>query len=71
MALWNWLFGRTDDEVSPPRRRARKGGNEPIRLPREPLVFECRDCGKVFEVRRLHPSCPECDSEEVELMSGD
>ncbi len=38
-------------------------------LPIEPFVFECRDCGKVFEARRIRPSCPECDSRDVALLS--
>jgi len=68
MALWNWFFGRPK-AGAPVRRDGASAGKEPIRLPSEPLVFECRDCGKVFEIRRLHPSCPECDSDDVELMS--
>jgi Zn finger protein HypA/HybF involved in hydrogenase expression len=40
-----------------------------IPLPAEPFVFECRDCGKVFEVRRRRATCPECDSENVEIVS--
>jgi len=39
------------------------------RLPEDPYVFECRTCGKVFEARRRHPLCRECDSADVELMS--
>jgi Zn finger protein HypA/HybF involved in hydrogenase expression len=38
-------------------------------LPTEPNVFECQSCGKVFEARRLRPACPECDSNDVSLMS--
>jgi len=41
-----------------------------VPLPAEPYVFECRVCGKVFEARRRRPLCPECDSEDVALMSG-
>jgi rubrerythrin len=40
-----------------------------VELPVEPFVFECRECGKVFEARRTRPRCPECDSREVSLMS--
>lgn len=44
-------------------------GQKLVRLPEEPYVFECRDCGKVFEARRLRPTCVECDSTDVQLMS--
>jgi len=40
----------------------------PIRLPTEPFVFECRQCGKIFEARKQHPACTECDSEDVEEL---
>jgi len=40
-----------------------------VELPIEPFVFECRECGKVFEARRTRPRCPECDSDEVSLLS--
>ena len=42
---------------------------QPVELPVEPFVFECRECGKVFEARRIRPRCPECDSREVSLLS--
>lgn len=41
-----------------------------VELPREPFVFECQSCGKVFEARRKRPQCPECDSRDVSLLSG-
>jgi hypothetical protein len=57
---WNRLRGVVDeeelDESGPPG---------PTPLPTEPFVFECRQCGKVFEARRKHPLCPECDSDDV------
>jgi rubrerythrin len=42
-----------------------------VELPIEPFVFECHDCGKVFEARRIRPRCPECDSRDVALLSGE
>lgn len=33
-----------------------------------PLLFECRLCGKVFDAERTHPTCPECDSRDVEQV---
>jgi Zn finger protein HypA/HybF involved in hydrogenase expression len=72
MSLWTWLFRRpikrrgtthpADDESA--------RGKQPIPLPTEPSVFECRECHKVFEARRRRPTCPECDSADVELMSA-
>lgn len=40
-----------------------------VSLPQEPNVFECRLCHKVFESRRRNPPCPECDSNDAELVS--
>jgi rubrerythrin len=68
MSLWSWWKPwrgepdpvEEDDAEEPPG---------PIRLPSEPFVFECRQCGKVFEARRKHPVCPECDSDDVEELS--
>ena len=40
-----------------------------IPLPKEPNVFECRLCHKVFDSRRRNPTCPECDNDDVELVS--
>ena len=71
MSIWKWLLRR------PAEPESRKGtaptgaaAKRPTRLPTEPSVFECRTCHKVFEARRLRPSCPECDSPDVELMSA-
>ena len=67
MSLWNWwkrLRGEADEageDDAPPE--------GPIRLPTDPFVFECRQCGKIFEARRKHPACPECDSEDVEEVA--
>jgi Zn finger protein HypA/HybF involved in hydrogenase expression len=67
MSLWNWWSKRTDEKRDAGPEPAEESG--PIPLPAEPYVFECRTCGKVFERRRLHPLCPECDSPEVELLA--
>jgi Zn finger protein HypA/HybF involved in hydrogenase expression len=70
MSLWKRLFGRSE---APPE-QPDGGDEEPpengaITLPTEPYVFECRQCGKVFEKRRRRPTCPECDSTDVDLVS--
>ena len=71
MSIWKWLFRRPAKPQRPTAApSAPKGSKDPIRLPTEPSVFECRVCHKVFEARRLRPSCPECDSPDVELMSA-
>ncbi len=70
MSLWKRLFStRRRPAESPPAPPPPRGGKAPIPLPTDPNVFECRDCGKVFEARRLRPLCPECDSGDVDLMS--
>jgi rubrerythrin len=33
-----------------------------------PKLFECKLCGKVFDAEEEHPSCPECDSNDVERV---
>jgi len=72
MSIWKWLVRRPAKSPRPvaaaPPEPA--GSKQPIRLPTEPSVFECRVCHKVFEARRLRPTCPECDSPDVELMSA-
>jgi hypothetical protein len=72
MSIWKWLRRRPAstplrDVEAPAQPTDRK---QPIQLPTEPSVFECRVCHKVFEARRLRPTCPECDSTDVELMSA-
>jgi Zn finger protein HypA/HybF involved in hydrogenase expression len=67
MSIWSWLRRRpaTPEPAAQPA-----DPKAPIRLPTEPSVFECRMCHKVFEARRLRPTCPECDSADVEMMSA-
>ena len=72
MSIWTWLLRRP---AKPEASRTadspkRVGKKQPIALPTEPSVFECRECHKVFEARRRRPTCPECDSSDVELMSA-
>ncbi len=74
MSLWSWLLWRRRVETNVQRpaasaERWRAAPQGAIPLPTEPYVFECRLCGKVFEVRRRRPLCPECDSDDVELLS--
>ena len=33
-----------------------------------PRLFECKLCGKVFDAEQAHPTCSECDSNEVEQV---
>jgi hypothetical protein len=72
MSIWKWLLRRPAKPQRPiaPAPTEPEGTKQPIRLPTEPSVFECRMCHKVFEARRLRPTCPECDSPDVELMSA-
>ncbi len=69
MKFWQRLFGRSEDESVDDVSKDAPDKDGTIRLPREPFVFECRDCGKVFELRRRRATCPECDSENVEIVS--
>jgi rubrerythrin len=71
MSIWSWLLRRPAKAAASSADAPRQGrANQPIPLPTEPLVFECRECHKVFEARRRRPTCPECDSSDVELMSA-
>ena len=69
MSLWKWLFQRRRPPESEPDEEEETRPNGAIPLPTEPYVFECHQCGKVFEVRRRRATCPECDSTDVELVS--
>lgn len=72
MEFWRRLFGsarnaEASEEDDVDKDDPKDDGT--IRLPQEPFVFECKDCGKIFEVRRRKATCPECDSENVEIVS--
>ena len=71
MSIWSWLRRRpaTPQQVAEAASTPTRN-KQAIPLPTEPSVFECRDCHKVFEARRRRPTCPECDSADVELMSA-
>ncbi len=74
MGLWSKLFrfGHSNNDDTSPTEPVDTAPPQPgiaIELPIEPYVFECQACGKVFEMRRRHPHCPECDSEHVSLVS--
>ena len=71
MSIWDWFFRRRDPASEEGRRKAKpnSAARDPIPLPTEPFVFECRECGKVFEARRRREVvCPECDASNVELL---
>jgi len=72
MSIWTWLLRRpTTPSAAPADDAGRpRGAKRPTPLPTEASVFECRECRKVFEARRRRPTCPECDSTDVELMSA-
>jgi len=69
MRLWNWLFHRSEGPKRTVEDEPVSANDRTVKLPTEPYVFECRQCGKVFEMRRRKAACPECDSTDVELMS--
>ncbi|MBI1816011.1 MAG: hydrogenase maturation nickel metallochaperone HypA [Deltaproteobacteria bacterium] len=72
MSLWARLFQRKAAvKPSPaPAPPPPSVSEQVVELPTEPFVFECQMCGKVFEARRKKPLCPECDSADVQLVSG-
>ena len=73
MGLWSKLFrwgSRQQNDGTPPSESVL--GNlapDTVELPLEPFVFECQSCGKVFEARRKHPACPECESRDVVMLA--
>ncbi len=78
MGLWSkllrWRGGPSADGQAPGPETAgdeetSAEAGQTIDLPVEPFVFECQSCGKVFEARRKHPRCPECDSRDVSLLA--
>jgi Zn finger protein HypA/HybF involved in hydrogenase expression len=75
MGLWSKLIRwrqngdvLAESDVAAPR--SPDAETNTVELPIEPFVFECHECGKVFEARRIRPGCPECDSRDVALLSG-
>jgi len=50
-----------DDDRAP----ASSGGRRPAAPPK---LFECKLCGKVFDAEDTRPTCPECDSSDVEQV---
>jgi Zn finger protein HypA/HybF involved in hydrogenase expression len=70
MSIWKRLFRRSDPvQEETPAKRKKALPHDPIPLPTDPYVFECRACGKVFEARRRRGvACPECDAGDVELL---
>ena len=75
MGLWSRLMRwKQAADASVEQATSPRVPDEPARtveLPIEPFVFECRECGKVFEARRIRPQCPECDSPDVSLLSDE
>jgi hypothetical protein len=71
MSIWKRIFRRVGAAQEEASRKPRQSDSprDPIPLPTEPYVFECRECGKVFEARRRREvACPECDASDVELL---
>ena len=70
MSIWDRFFRRGKPQEEARREAEPKASpSDPIPLPTEPYVFECRECGKVFEARRRRGVvCPECDASDVELL---
>ncbi len=78
MGLWSkflrWRRPSVADEQNHEHAQDETGTTDEtntVELPREPFVFECQSCGKVFEARRKRPQCPECDSRDVSNVSGE
>ncbi len=73
MGLWSKLFRwglrQQSDGTQASDPILGKIAPQAVDLPLQPFVFECQSCGKVFEARRKHPSCPECDSRDVSMMA--
>ena len=69
MSIWQWLFGKSAEPEVVPEEDEEQLDDRTVPLPTEPYVFECQDCGKVFEKRRRRAICPECDSPNVEILS--
>jgi hypothetical protein len=75
MGLWSRVFqwwkgdATEGDQPVPDEPPAADVPDKTVELPTEPYVFECQSCGKVFEARRRRPLCPECDSDDVTVVS--
>ena len=52
MSFWQRLFGRSPDPEPAIEDEDEPSDGGTVALPTEPYVFECHDCGKVFEKRR-------------------
>jgi hydrogenase nickel incorporation protein HypA/HybF len=39
-----------------------------LRIEHKPLQARCRPCGRVFAVDVENPQCPDCESEDFELL---
>ncbi len=65
---WRTVEQKVVETAEPPPLPLAETGNT-VELPREPFVFECQSCGKVFEARRKRAQCPECDSTDVAVLS--
>lgn len=66
LAAWRRMANPSDSRLG---EKVETSPGGVVYLPPEPYVFECSDCGKVFEARRRRPLCPECDGSAVVLMS--
>jgi Zn finger protein HypA/HybF involved in hydrogenase expression len=66
MSWWSRILARlrgdTRDEAALSNPAAPAAG--------EPQVFECQACFKVFDLTRVPPACPECDSPDVRSLTG-
>jgi len=39
-----------------------------IEVVEKPLQAKCRDCGKTFDFNIYSPRCPDCESEDVDIL---
>lgn len=46
--------------------------NAELTINEVPLIYECNDCKKSFDTDNFYfPACPECDSFNLKLVSGE
>ncbi len=57
----------TTDDRNPKPPGSDPAATAPTRK-KPPRLFECKLCGKVFDAEQAHPTCSECDSNEVEQV---